>query len=138
MQGPLKVYAKPCVFVHCSGGRRRGEQCFHLILKEGLISEMVKNPDVDPLCSPSHTSLDWSSLSTTLEAHPNPGPSVQSLEVRGEEQGRGPRCFGLLGEMHEEPGEAEGQFLWEMATDLPAPSTCSVIPSWESRCSGLA
>lgn len=46
-------------------GWELGERSVHHILKEGLIPEMVKNPGVDPLGSPSAPPLGWGSLPTT-------------------------------------------------------------------------
>lgn len=85
-------------------------------------------------------------MPTISEAYANPGPNFpvsgisSFLVIRSRAgKGRGPGCFGLLSEIREDPWGSGGTVSLGDGHGPPllSPGTCSVIPSWESRCPGL-
>lgn len=91
MQGSWKVYAKSCVFVHCSGAWRRGEHSFRYILKAGLIPEMVKNPGVSlfPITFISRLRFHAHNIGGLLQ----PQPQFRSLWSEGSGAGQGTKVL---------------------------------------------
>lgn len=119
MEGALKIAKNHmCLCIVLGAGRRGGHSFPHL--KEGLIPEVIKNPGVDTLWSLSPPSLDWVFPAHNISLTPSWSPISQSVDVRGEEQGRGSRCFGLLGEMHEDPWGSTGptRAVWEISSHV--------------------
>lgn len=112
------------------GVRRRGEHSFFIIFSKKALFQKWLKTQVWPLFVPCHLHL-WTGVPCPQHRRltPTQAPISQSLDMSGEEQGRGPRCFGLLGEMHEDTWGSRGVlFLWETVTDPVHPQHLSAFP----------
>lgn len=103
-----KAHVKSCVFACCSGGGSWESVAFIIFSKKALFQKWLKTR-VGPSLFPISSTFGLGFPAHNVRGSPTTqAPISQSLDRRGEEWGRGPGCFGLLGEVHEDTGGGRG------------------------------